>query len=73
LCSLSISSCYDISSIGVRLLLTGVFVQLTTNRLLATNGTNIPMLGEFKVHFETASKEQNVPAVVTKAVHKFWE
>lgn len=34
-------------------------------------GTNIPLLGEFKVRFEIASKEQTVIAVVIKEVHEF--
>ena len=48
-----------------------MIIQLTTSLLLAANGTHIPLLGEFKVHFEIAGKEQTVIAVVTKVVHEF--
>jgi len=43
----------------------------TAHRLIAANGSVIPLEGETKVRFKIAGKEQTVLAVVTKAVHEF--
>ena len=61
----------DTSIIGARLLPDGADVRPTTHTLLATNGTSIPLEGEYNVHFWVAGKEFNICAVVTKSVHEF--
>jgi len=42
-----------------------------TYTLLVTNGTPIPLEGEYKVHFWVAGIELTICAVLTKSVHEF--
>ena len=61
----------DTSILGSRLLPKGTQLQASTTRLLAANGTQIPLLGELEVKFRVAGKQYSALVVVTEAVDEF--